>query len=370
MGIKLDSRAQEAVIERALRDARDPSRAIDEAWAGRVRWLTVEVDSGDSKGSTYIAALGAAMLAKAVDPRVDTLTHRPEAGPRGYSMRPVAERLQKLVRGKVDLGTDSAYPVNNAPFYKGHPQIDRFVVAARLQHTFTEYLDWLRRLDALDAVEAYEAFVAFMRVRMQVQQAEDKARAEGTRMLAASSAAELLEVVQQWLTEDPERGARAQAVAAAVLDLVWTDVEVVPKHNPAPFDVKRTETPPPLVCECKQLPVTEAEVLGLAKRASEHDAELALYVAFAVDQAPLPVARIRIEALRTYGTLLDVAHDVYELVVSVCVHGGIHAAEVAQDLPQALADRCAGAGVTKQGLKRLKDLLASAGAQIRLDDLS
>lgn len=369
MGIKLDARAQEAVIERALRDARDPSRSVDEGWAERVRWLTSEVDSGDSKGSTYIAALGAAMLAKAVDPRVDTLTHRPEAGPRGYSMRPVAERLQKLVRGKVDLGTDSAYPVNNAPFYKGHPHIDRFVVAARLQHTFTEYLGWLRRLDGLDRDQAYEAFVAFMRVRMLVQQDGDEARAAGTRMIAANSAAELLEVVQQWMTEDPERGARAQAVASAVLDLIWDDIEVVPKHNPAPFDVKRTGTPPPLVCECKQLPVTEAEVLGLARRASEHDAEIALYVAFAVDQDPLPADRIRVEALRTHGTLLDVAHDVHELVVSVCVHGGIHAAEVAQNLPQALADRCAGAGVTKQGLKRLRDLLGSAGAQIRLTEV-
>lgn len=39
------------------------------------------IASRDTAGKTYIAALGAALLAKATEPGVDSLTQRQEAGP-------------------------------------------------------------------------------------------------------------------------------------------------------------------------------------------------------------------------------------------------------------------------------------------------
>lgn len=363
MGITLSKAALEAVLERAMRDARAPHYPVDWTWADRIRWLSAEIAGGDAKGKTYVAATGGALLAKATNPQVDTLTQKADGGQRGYGLRGVTELFQERVRGTVHLGTLSKWPLNNAPFNRGPARIERFVVAGYLMPVYEEYKSWMTELDTYTAERAFNALVAFLRVRMDAQLAEDRAAASSPRMAAARSTADLLEAVQLWLTEDPEEGARGQALVAAVLDLVWDDIEVVPKHHPAPFDVKRDGDPPPLVCECKQQVINEGDVLELARRAAHHGVDLALYAALATGQSPLPVDRIRVIALERHGTLLDVVHDTHELVVHVCVHAGIKAGDIAGELPQALADRCARAGVSTRGVARLRELIASAGAQ-------
>ena len=200
-----------------------------------------------------------------MDAQADLLTQREEGGPKGYYLRGVAEQMQVQGRGIVHLGTSSANPMNNAPFLRGNARVDRLTVAGYLKHVYDTYLDWLREADKYTAAQAYEALVAFVFVRMDVQQQEALANATGTRMSAAASLSDLLEALQLWMTEDPEEGARGQALVAATLSLVWDDIEVVPKHHPAPFDVRRPER---LACEVKQKAVLEADVLELARRAA------------------------------------------------------------------------------------------------------
>lgn len=361
MGIALSKSSLEAVLDRAMRDARDPKKVVSRRWVSRIEWLSEQIAGGDAKGKTYVAATGAALLAKATNDQVDTLSQNTRGGPRGYSLRSVAEGMQRQVRGRVHLGTLSKWPVNNAPFLRGPARIERFVVAGYLTHVYDEYLDWMRELDGYAAQQAYEALVAFLRVRIGAQASQDAVAAAGTRMTSARSTSDLLDVLQRWAIEDPEEGARGQALVAAALDLVWDDVEVVPKHHPAPFDVKRAGTPPPLVCACKQEAITEADVLDLAVAAAAHDADLAIYAALARDQAPLPADRLRVDALVTHGTLLDVVHDVHELVSRVGVYGGVAATVVAANLPQHVANRCPGADVSAGGLRRLQSLLRGVG---------
>jgi hypothetical protein len=351
----------EDVLERAVRDARAPKASLDRRWTARIGWLSREVAGGDAKGKTYIAATGAALLAKATNDTVDTLTQSGKGGPRGYGLRGVAELMQTRVRGTVHLGTLSKWPMNNAPFLRGPARIDRFTIAGYLQHVYDEYLSWMQELDGYSSEQAYQALVAFLAVRIKAQREENAALAAGTRMTAARSIVDLLDGVQLWLTEDPEEGARGQALLAAVLDLVWDDVELVPKHHPAPFDVRRGGSPSPLVCESKQQRVTAAEALDLARRAAEHDSDLALYAALAQDQPPLAAERLRAQALDHHGVLFDVVHDTRELVTRIAVHGGVPAAEVAAGLPQSLADRCPAAGVSNGGLRRLQGLLQVPG---------
>jgi hypothetical protein len=358
VGVSLPKSSLEATLDRAMRDARDPKKVASPLWMSRMQWLSEQIVGGDAKGKTYVAATGAALLAKATDDRVDTLSQNARGGPRGYSLRSVAEWMQRQLRGRVHLGTLSKWPMNNAPFLRGPARIERFVVAGYLRHLYDEYLDWMRELDGYTADQAYDALVAFLRTRVAAQASEDAAAAAGTRMTGARSTSDLLDVVQRWMSEDSEDGARGQAVVAAALDLAYGDVEVVPKHHPAPFDVKRSGSPPPLVCACKQEAIDEADVLDLARTAGAHDAGLALFAALAVDQAPLPSDRLRVDALVTHGTLLDVVHDVHELVSRVAVYTGVSASAVAAELPQHLADRCPGADVSAGGLRRLQSLLS------------
>jgi hypothetical protein len=362
VGISLPKPALEAVLDAAMRDARTPKVSVDARWTARAAWLSREISGGDAKGKTYVAATGAALLAKATDDRVDTLAQSMRGGARGYSLRSVAELMQQQVRGKAHLGTLSKWPMNNAPFLRGPARIERFVVAGFTKHVYDEYVGWMGELDGYSSSQAFDALVAFLRVRIAVQVAENAAAAAAPRMSAARSTADLLDVVEQWIAEDPEDGARGQAAVAAALDLSWDDVEVVPKHHPAPFDVRRAGTPPPLVAECKQQRIDVADVMDLAKRAGDHDVDLALYAALARDQKPLPADRLRLEALARHGVLLDVVHDVHELLARVAVYSGVSGAVVAGRLPDRLARRCPDADVSAGGLRRLQQLLKGVGS--------
>src|SRR3954469_3160338 len=103
MGIPLPKPALDAVLERAMRNARDPGYPVDPRWAGRIRWLSDKIAGGDAKGKTYVAATGGALLAKATNSKVDTLTQKPDGSQRGFGLRGVAEFLQERVRGTVHL---------------------------------------------------------------------------------------------------------------------------------------------------------------------------------------------------------------------------------------------------------------------------
>jgi hypothetical protein len=357
MAIQLDRRELSAVLERAMRDARDPHSASDDRWIDRISWLSDAVAGGDAKGKTYIAATGGALLAKATNSAVDTLTQSGRAGGRGYSLRSVVEFMQRQLRGQVHLGTLSKNPMNNAPFLRGPPRVDRFTVASYLQHVYREYLVWMQELDGYDRSTAHRALVAYLRVRMRVQIEEDAAATTGVRMDAAHSAIDLLEGLQLWMSEDPEDGGRGQAVVAGVLRLAWNDVEVVPKHHPAPFDVKRKGTPPALVCEVKQQIVTESEVLDLPRRAAIANADLAIYAALDLRQPPLPVDRLRSDSLDRHGVLMDVVQSTHELVAHACVSGGVSTSVVLADLPQLVAAAAPEADVSAEGVRRLAMLL-------------
>lgn len=288
---------------------------------------------------------------------MDTTTQSQKAGGRGYALRPVTEFMQEKVRGVVHLGTLSKWPLNNAPFNRGPHRIDRFTVAGYLKHVYDEFLGWMQELDGYSADRAYEALVAFLRVRMRVQREEEQLAASSVRMTAARSLADLLEAVQLWIVEDPEEGARGQTLVCAALDLAWSDVEVVPQHHPAPFDVKRRGSPPLLVAEVKQQVIDERDVVELARRAAAHGVDVALYAALAAAQSPLPAARVRRQALEKHGVLLDVVHDTEEMLGHLCVHRGIAPVEVSKRLPQQLVRRAPDAGVSAGGTKRLTALL-------------
>lgn len=350
-----DREALRDELDRALRDAATDGDPWPR-WVERVEWLGQRAEN--TKGKTYIAALGAALLAKATDPRVDSLTQKKEAGPNGYSLRSVAELLQRSVRGRVHLGTPSKNPLNNSSFYRGPVRIDRFTaIAGYIRPIYDALVRWLDELDGYTAEQAHAALVAFLHVRIDVQRREVAAAAASPRMGRARSLADLVDALQTFLVEDSEEGGRGQAVVAAILGCAWPDVEVVPKHHPAPFDIKRAGIPSPLVCEVKQVVVTDKEVLELARRAHDADVAQAVYAALHPDQRPLPVERLRADALDHHGVLLDVCRDVRELVARIGVYSGLGTIGVCTVLPGEVVKHAMTADVSSAGQRRLLALL-------------
>ncbi len=97
MGISLADDQLLLVLDECIAAARGPD-PVPEVWVRRVERL------GDLGIRTYVAALGAALLAKATDPRVDSLTQDLAAGPHGYSLRKVAELLARQNQGRFHMG--------------------------------------------------------------------------------------------------------------------------------------------------------------------------------------------------------------------------------------------------------------------------
>jgi SacI restriction endonuclease len=352
MGIKLEDQALLLTLDDAIALARSPEE-LPEVWVTRVERL------GDLGIKTYIAALGGALLAKATDPRVDSLAQDGAAGPRGYSLRKVAEFLAQLNNGRYHLGAKGRWPLNNRPFLGGPARIDEFTkISGKARPAYEAFLDALRDLNRLERGEALAALAAFLRVRMAVQKAEREAVRAARGMDSDVSLEDLVGIIDRFVRADPEVGRRAQALSAAILDCAFEDVELQAINSPHPGDVRvMSDGQIVLAVEAKQLPVSEAVASELSQEAAELGADLAMLVVIAEKHAPLDRDRIQREALRDDGTLLMVCESVLELVSSVAVLSGTPAVRVEADLPGAFAARLREIGVSKKGQDEWRQLV-------------
>ncbi|HEX2391978.1 MAG TPA: restriction endonuclease, SacI family [Solirubrobacterales bacterium] len=352
MGIKLEDQALLLTLDDALALARS-TEELPAVWVSRVERL------GGLGIKTYIAALGGALLAKATDPRVDSLAQDVAAGPRGYSLRKPAEFLAEQNNGRYDLGARGRWPLNNRPFLGGPARIDEFTkISGKARPAYEAFLDALRDLNRLERTDALAAFAAFIRVRMAVQEAERAAARAARGMDSDVPLEDLVGVIDRFVRAAPEVGRRAQALSAAVLDCAFDDVELQSINSPHPGDVRvMSDGQIVLAVEAKQLPVGEAVASELSREAAELGADLALLVVIAEKHAPLDRDRVQREALRDDGTLLVVCESVLELISSVAVLSGTPAVRIEEDLPGAFAARLREIGVSKRGQGEWRQLV-------------
>jgi hypothetical protein len=357
MGIRLEDQALMLVLDDAMALARSVEE-LPAVWIARVERL------GQFGVKTYIAALGGALLAKATDPRVDSLTQDEAAGPNGYSLRKAAEFLAQHNEGRYHLGAQGRWPLNNRPFLGGPARIDEFTkISGKAMPAYQTFVDCLRDLNRLDRPDALLALGAFVRVRMEVQAHERAAMRRARAVEGAIPMEDLLGVIDRFLREDPEGGRRAQAFVAATLDCVFDEVDLQPINSPHPGDVRvSAEGKVRLPVEVKQLPVGEATALELAREAAELGADLALLVVIADRHSAIDRERVRREALRDHGVLLVTCESVTEFVASVAALSRTTASQLEADLPGAFAVRMREQEVSKHGQEAWRQLLEARGA--------
>lgn len=275
---------------------------------------------------TYVAALGAAMLAKAADARVDSLSADMHNGPNGYNLRAVAEFMHNHNRGRWDVGTTGKNPLNNRPFLGAAHRIDRFVkVHKGAREGYGAVCDWLRDLNARNEQEALDALVAWLRVRMTV--GERSPRSGFAPGPAAGNLDALFEAVEAFMARS-DGGRRAQALVAAVLACANAGrprARVSTRHvnDPRPGDVTvlgRNDTCP-VLAEVKDVAVGDEELRSLVDRAERAGVSLGLLAAFGKGQRPLDVGSARTKAAE-HGVLLAVAYTPHELVEAAAVYSG------------------------------------------------
>lgn len=353
MGIELPRNALVETLEEAIDLARSDA-ALPRLWLTRVTRL------GELGIKTYVAALGAALLAKATDPRVDSLTQDVAAGTRGYSLRKVAEIMAERNQGRFHMGATGRWPLNNRPFLGGPSRIDEFTkISSKARPSFELFRDCLVDLNRATREQALSALAAWVQIRVAVLETERAAWRESLEIEAGLSPDELLGVLEIFVREDTENGRRGQALVAAVLDCAHGNVVLQSINHPHPGDVQiwRDEAMT-CVIEVKQVPVTEMAGTELASATRGLGASLALLVVLAGRHAPLDRERLRRQAIADHGVLLEVAESVRELVSAVAVYSATPVEIVADHLPRSYAARLREHEVSAQGQQRWRQLIS------------
>ena len=129
----------------------------------------------------------------------------------------------------------------------------------------------------------------------------------------------LISAANTLLTETAEEGKRAQAAAAAVLDLVYEDVRTSrvndpSRHLPGGCHVMVANAGAVMGGEVKAKPVSQEEPVSFARQPREAGVGRGIYLALATNQNALDVEALHWTALLEHQVLLEVKTDMSQLV--------------------------------------------------------
>lgn len=257
-----------------LRDeaAQPPTDALTRSWIEKVEELSSLCENGVSK--THIAFLGTMMLAKALDHRVNLYAIKPEHARQSetsFSARTLCHSVIVPLAAElgIHLGVTGREPLNNQPYFRMKRLNDETPVHAGGIAAFTYMLRLVRELSAFESeAPARKALRAFIAVRKRYQPNYATNNSEKT-----LRPERLASTVSTFVRMDSERGRRAQAVAAGLLDVfAGTDRVITGRINDPsreyPGDVCIRSIQDPLVIEkafeVRDKPVSfeEAQIFG------------------------------------------------------------------------------------------------------------
>ena len=260
-------RARAVLFEEAKRAEAEPGSA---AWAARLE----ELDRlCGSIARTHIAALGTAILAKAVDANVDVYAlKRTGGGPRAYVARALAKDVlaAHAPELEMDIGVYGREPLNNQPYFREKRIHREMPVKANARAALGYLVDCLDLLDRIETEEkAREVLRTYIRLRRQHFRRPTVAAAAD-----AVTAEELATRIAAFTKSSSEGGKRAQAAAAGILQAAFgkdrvrtTRVNDPDRTLPGDVGVVHAEGDGWLqVFEVRDKPVTEADLHHLLNK--------------------------------------------------------------------------------------------------------
>lgn len=265
---------------------------LEETWRERVQRLGELCPY--RKSSTFVAALGVAILGKATDIRVDSycLLDR-DGGERAWSARSLADGVwaKQRVYLRVDLGANGPNPLNNTPFI-GKSRIDQIENARNRQgfEFLCECLDELERLPSeSQARAALRGFIAARRVGARATFIVGEYAGDHFTVPTLAGA------IHEFVRADSEDGRRAQACAAGIVKACLGEavVDVGHVNDPDrnfPLDIAvfaAAESPEVVTAiEVKDKPVDGAMILAAVEKGASEDVDSLVVLAVAEKQIP------------------------------------------------------------------------------------
>lgn len=286
-------RAKQILEEEATAAATGP---VSDKWIARIRKL--EEACGD-RNLTFLAALGTALLARATNPEVDVSTLKASTSERGYSARSLCKEVLAALAPRlgIDLGVTGREPLNNQPFFAEERITDALPIRPEQRPALQALLESLEVIEHTSSEEeARLALRTFLKTRNRRGAAEGLREGAGHGLTIETLAA----AAEQFVLERSERGKRAQAVAAGLLDVTFGEARVVTgrvydpdRHFPGDVAVRAsewTESDIIRVFEVRDKRVTSEDIVHFAVKVLERGIRQAGMIAVASGQADLDLS--------------------------------------------------------------------------------
>lgn len=249
---------------------------IDTEWAKKIGEFSTLCEEAGVR--THIAFLGASLLAKSLNPKVDLYKIKPKHTPadNAYSARTLAHGVLVpiAIECGFDIGTSGREPLNNQPYFRMTYLGDETPVSGRGRPPFNMMMDFIVQLSKLDAHNASAALRSFIAVRRTYLKTFAKYDTK-----VAVTLEEFSEAVEAFVNENSENGKRAQAVAAGLFDLVESPDRVLSgrvndpsRMHPGDVCVLNIEDPSLFdkALEVRDKPVSESDVRVFGNICAKH----------------------------------------------------------------------------------------------------
>jgi hypothetical protein len=334
--VTLSNERLEEVLDQAYLLARseDPLPPI---WLARAEQLK------ESPSVTLIAAVGAALLAKATDARVDSFVIQKREGSAGaYSLRKPASVLGLKRRAYgYDIGSSSDRDPINAGTLISSKRWDVALERITPSHKpfFQVILGWLADLNGLSEPEAIAGLAAFIRVRRKVASGA-AAELVPRRLSTAPHLLDLVEALEAFSSANSERGARGMALLAAAFRAAGLEADIPSRNDPRHIDIPiKLDGQLFIGSEVKQQPTHEVTADTLAHDCAEAGvswAVLAVLPPGSLEQFDVSAVIRRAEdehsvVLRVHSTVRQVLHE-------ASMTGRVTLEDFCAALPRAYAD--------------------------------
>lgn len=310
------------------------------------------------KSSTFIAAIGTAILAKTVNSKVDVYCLLDRDGQdNSYSGRSLVDNVWAKHRSAldIDLGANGANPLNNTPFI-GKSRIDQ-IKNVRNVDGYEHLLKCLELLQGYTEIEkAKSALRGFIRVRSKtIKTTFDIGENAGDHLVITS----LIDAIKIYVNTDSEDGRRAQSVAASLISIVFglDRINVGHINDPDrnfPLDIIVFDPPPnesnvSIAIEVKDKPVGLSEVYSSIDKILDFNVKDIIYLALSNKQKNIDFSPVY-ERARNLGIKLVIFTEWNDFVSSCIALGSISGQSVFPEVFKAVGDFSLQLGVSQKGL--------------------
>jgi len=226
------------------------------------KWVQRAERLADSPSVAFIAAVGSVLLAKATDPTIDAFViQKREGSPGAFSLRGPARvlGLKRRAFGYDIASSSDRDPINHGTLI-GSTRWDLALQRIEPAHKpfFQVILEWLRDINMLDRQGALEALAAYIRVRKAVSPGASVAQLP-LKPTQVPALADLVDVLEGFVSADSEGGARGMALVAAAFRAAGLEAGLPSRNDPRRIDIPiKREGDLVIAAEVKQEPTTEA----------------------------------------------------------------------------------------------------------------